>query len=122
MKHPKIIFFTAGIVPNKTEAKAIAAIPFPVAVRNASCIGPNDGCEPCAGVLGEVPDQYDDFPSGNGVIKAYVQKMQERDEAMKALDSPAPDPEVASNAEMSNGTGETPPTATPRPAEWVSGN
>ncbi|WNO48654.1 hypothetical protein [Achromobacter phage nyashin_LB6] len=122
MKHPKIIFFTRGIVPNKKEAAAIKSIPFPVSVRNSEHIGPKDACEPCAGVLGHVPDQYDDYPDGAKVVQAYIEKVAERESELKALDTPAAQPPADTSKPPANGTGEQPPAQLAKPAGWVSGN
>ncbi|QDH84451.1 hypothetical protein Axy20_046 [Achromobacter phage vB_AxyS_19-32_Axy20] len=122
MKHPKIIFFTRGIVPNKKEAEAIRSIPFPVSVRNAEHIGPKDACEPCAGVMGHIPDQYDDHPDGKQVVAAYVEMVAKRDAELKALDTPATQPPADTSKPPANGTGEQPPAQLAKPAGWVSGN
>lgn len=122
MKHPKIIFFTRDTVPNKKETAAIKAIPFPVSVRNARHIGPKDACEPCAGVLGHIPDQYDDHPDGAAVIAEYVEKVAQREAALQSLDVPATQPPANTETPPANGTDKPPLEPGAKPAGWVSGN
>lgn len=66
---PKILYFTKETVPTAEELLEIESLGFPVQVRNAQFNG--DGCEPCAGVLGEVPECYDEkrFPDGKKVME-----------------------------------------------------
>lgn len=122
MKQPKIIFFTRGIVPDEKEKAAIKAIPFPLSIRNASHIGPRDGCEPCAGVMGHVPKQYADFPDGKKVAVEYAAYLKERDAKLKALDTPAPGVKVDTAKPAANGTDQTPKPPTEKPQGWVTGN
>lgn len=84
-----ILYFIEQMVPTKDEAFAIADLDFPVKVRNAAASA-GQTPEPCDGVMGAVPVEYEGFPDGPKAIaedkknrKAQIKAMREDTESFE---------------------------------------
>lgn len=90
MQFPKILFFIDGPVPTDEDYAAAADLGVPSSFRNAQhCENVNP--EPCDGVTGCVPKEYQRFASAEAAIKAWRDKMTgKRDSAKAAVGGAAP--------------------------------
>jgi len=84
-----ILYFIKQMVPTKEEAFSIAELDFPVKVRNAAASA-GETPEPCDGVMGAVPIEYEGFPHGPSAIsedkknrKAKIKAMREDTESFE---------------------------------------
>jgi hypothetical protein len=71
LKSPKILYFTESYSPTVADQLAVVDLGISVSFRNATFAGGDAGVEPCDGVMGAVPSNYEHLPSGEDALKAY---------------------------------------------------
>lgn len=74
LKEPRVLFFTRGTFPTKTDYTNARRLSSNVGFRNAALVG-NEPLEQCDAVAGAAPDRYKNAFPFVGSKKELVEKM-----------------------------------------------